>query len=99
MDGTLASIKSFHRKDGSDDDCQGSGRNAERNFHQEKRSNEMHQSTTDPKARLYKNGDGQPGRLCYMGHAVMENRFGLAVGGGVKSGYRPGRARQGAGTD
>jgi hypothetical protein len=85
VDGTLieawASIKSFHRKDGSD--SQGSGRNAERNFHQEKRSNETHQSTTDPEARLYKNGDGQPARLYYMGHAIMENRFGLAIGGGV----------------
>ena len=87
VDGTLieawASIKSFRRKDGSDDDSQGGGRNAERNFHKEKRSNETHQSTTDPEARLYKKGDGQPAKLCYMGHALMENRHGLAVGGGV----------------
>ena len=87
VDGTLieawASIKSFRRKDGGDDDCQGPGRNAERNFHKEKRSNETHQSTTDPEARLYKKGDGQPAKLCYMGHALMENRHGLAVGGGI----------------
>jgi transposase len=87
VDGTLieawASIKSFRRKDGSDNDSQGPGRNAERNFHREKRSNETHQSTTDPEARLYKKGDGQPAKLCYMGHALMENRHGLAVGGGV----------------
>jgi transposase len=87
VDGTLieawASIKSFRRKDGGDDDRQGLGRNAERNFHKEKRSNETHQSTTDPEARLYKKGDGQPAKLCYMGHALMENRHGLAVGGGV----------------
>jgi len=87
VDGTLieawASIKSFRRKDGGDDDRPGSGRNAERNFHQEKRCNETHQSTTDPQARLYKKGDGQPAKLCYMGHALMENRHGLAVGGGV----------------
>jgi transposase len=87
VDGTLieawASIKSFRRKDGGDDDRQGPGRNAERNFHKEKRSNETHQSTTDPEARLYKKGDGQPAKLCYMGHALMENRHGLAVGGGV----------------
>jgi transposase len=87
VDGTLldawASIKSFRRKDGSDDDGQGPGRNAERNFHNEKRSNATHQSTTDPEARLYKKGDGQPAKLCYMGHALMENRHGLAVGGGV----------------
>jgi transposase len=87
VDGTLieawASIKSFRRKDGGDDDRQGPNRNAERNFHKEKRSNQTHQSTTDPEARLYKKGDGQPAKLCYMGHALMENRHGLAVGGGV----------------
>ena len=42
-----------------------------------------HESTTDPEARLYQEGDGQPAKLCYMGHALMENRHGLAVGGGV----------------
>ena len=87
VDGTLieawASIKSFRRKDGSDNDREGPGRNAERSFHQEKRSNETHQSTTDQDARLYKKGDGQPARLCYMGHALMENRHGLVVGGRV----------------
>jgi transposase len=49
VDGTLieawASIKSFRKKDGSDNDREGGGRNAERNFHKEKRSNETHQST------------------------------------------------------
>lgn len=87
VDGTLieawASIKSFRRKDGSDDDSQGAGRNAERNFHKERRSNDTHQSTTDPEARLYKKGGGQPAKLCYIGHALMENRHGLAVGGGI----------------
>src|SRR5260221_1385090 len=87
VDGTLieawASIKSFRSKDSGDDDRQGPGRNAERNFHKEKRSNETHPSTTDPDARLYKKGDGQPAKLCYMGHALMENRHGLAVGGGI----------------
>lgn len=88
VDGTLieawASIKSFRRKDGSDDDRPSPpGRNAERDFHKEKRSNETHQSTTDPEARLYKKGDGQSARLCYIGHAMMENRNGLAVDGGV----------------
>lgn len=50
----------------------------------EERSNETHQSTTDPQARLYKKGDGQPAKLCYMGHALMENRHGLG-GGGIVS--------------
>jgi hypothetical protein len=103
VDGTLieawASIKSFCRKDGGDDDRQGPGRNAERNFHKEKRSNETHQSTTDPDARLYKKGDGQPAKLCYMGHALMENRHGLAVGGGISQATWHGRAADGVGTD
>ncbi|MEI9997586.1 MAG: IS5 family transposase [Rhizomicrobium sp.] len=83
VDGTLieawASLKSFRRKDGADNDQDGPGRNAERSFHKEKRSNETHESTTDPEAKLYKKGDGQPAKLCYMGHALMENRHGLAV--------------------
>lgn len=87
VDGTLieawASLKSFRRKHGGDNDPEGGGRNAERSFHKEKRSNETHQSTTDPEARLYKKGDGQPAKLCYMGHALMENRHGLAVDGVV----------------
>jgi transposase len=86
VDGTLieawASIKSFRRKGDDDGDAGGgSGRNVERNFHGEKRSNETHESVTDPEAKLYRKGDGQPARLCYMGHVLMENRHGLAVGG------------------
>jgi transposase len=85
VDGTLleawASIKSFRRKDGGDGDPEGPGRNAERNFRKEKRSNETHRSITDPEARLYRKGDGQPAKLSYMGHALMENRHGLVIGG------------------
>ena len=87
VDGTLieawASLKSFRRKDGGDQDGDGPGRNAERAFHGEKRSNETHASTSDPQARLYRKGDGQPARLCYIGHALMENRHGLVVDGGA----------------
>jgi len=86
VDGTLieawASLKSFRKTDGGDHDPDGPGRNAERGFHKEKRSNATHRSTTDPEARLYKKG-GQPAKLCYIGHALMENRHGLAVDGGV----------------
>ena len=86
VDGTLidawASMKSFVPKDGSGEPP-AAGRNGERNFRKEKRSNETHASTTDPEARLYKKGDGQPAKLSYMGHALMENRNGLAVLGGV----------------
>lgn len=86
VDGTLieawALTKSFRRKGGKDEGG-GPGRNAERDFHGEKRSNESHESTTDPEARLYRKGNGQPAKLCYMGHALMENRNGLVVGGQV----------------
>jgi len=82
VDGTLieawASLKSFRPKDGSGEPP-GPGRNAEGNFHGEKRSNETHVSATDPQARLYKKGDGQASRMAYMGHVLMENRNGLIV--------------------
>jgi len=82
VDGTLidawASMKSFRPKDGSGEPP-GPGRNSERNFHKEKRSNDSHASTTDPDARLYRKADGRDSRLCFMGHVLMENRNGLAV--------------------
>lgn len=82
VDGTLieawASLKSFRPKDGSDEPPP-PGRNSERNFHGEKRSNDTHASTSDNEAKLYRKGDGQPAKLCYMGHALMENRHGLVV--------------------
>jgi len=86
VDGTLieaaASLKSFRPKDEPPTDAGSSGGNpANRwvDFHGEKRSNATHQSRTDPDARLYKKGAGQAARLCYVGHAVMENRHGLLV--------------------
>src|SRR4249919_1639892 len=82
VDGTLidawASMKSFRPKDGSGEPP-GPGRNGERNFRKEKRSNETHASTSDPDARLYRKADGRESRLCFMGHVLMENRNGLAV--------------------
>lgn len=83
VDGTMieawASVKSFTKKDGSGPPPSDDGRNATVDFKGEKRSNETHQSTTDPDARLYKKGDGDKSRLCYLGHALMENRNGLVV--------------------
>jgi transposase len=54
-------------------------RNAEVDFHGQKRSNATHASRTDPEARLYKKGDGQPALLCHTGHAIAENRNGLVM--------------------
>jgi transposase len=79
VDGTLieawASHKSFKPKDKSGDD--GS------NFRGTTRKNDTHASTTDPQSRLYRKAAGREARLSYMGHAVMENRNGLAVAGTV----------------
>ena len=48
-------------------------------FHGEKRSNQTHQSTTDPDARLYRKGAGKEAKLNYQGHVLMENRNGLVT--------------------
>jgi transposase len=81
VDGTLieawASQKSFRRKDGSDDEGDGS------DFHKQKRKNDTHASVTDPQCRLYKKAAGREAKLCYMGHVLMENRHGIAVAGTV----------------
>ena len=55
------------------------GRNGEVDFHGERRTNATHASTTDPDARLYRKGSGREAKLCYLGHALMENRNGLIV--------------------
>jgi transposase len=54
-------------------------RNVDVDFRGQKRSNVTHVSRTDPQARLYRKGKGKPSQLCYMGHALMENRHGLIV--------------------
>jgi transposase len=75
VDGTLieacASQKSFQKKDGGDD------RGDE--FRGQKRTNETHQSKTDPDAKLYRKGHGQEAKLSYLGHVLMENRTGMIV--------------------
>ena len=56
-----------------------SGTPGEADFHGQRRSNETHQSTTDPDARLYKKSKGAEAKLSYLGHVLMENRNGLLV--------------------
>ncbi len=84
VDGTLieawASQKSFRPKDGSDNGPTGGNGD---NFHGQKRKNDTHESTSDPDARLFRKAKGREAKLCYMGHALMENRNGLAVAGKV----------------
>ncbi len=83
VDGTLieawASMKSFRPKDGDGGERPEPGRNKERDYHGEKRSNETHESATDPDARLYRKGRGKESKLCFMGHALMENRNGRRI--------------------
>src|SRR5437879_7091528 len=82
VDGTLieawASMKSFRPKDGSGEPP-APGRNGERDFRGEKRSNETHASTTDPDARLFRKAAGQASKRCHMAHVLMQNRNGLVV--------------------
>jgi transposase len=90
VDGTLieawASHKSFVPKGGQDpgdDEPPGGAGGATRNeavdFRGVPRSNDTHASTTDPEARLYKKSSGVASQLCYLGHALSENRNGLVV--------------------
>lgn len=83
VDGTLleawASLKSFRPKDGSGQAPESGEKNPEVDFHGEKRTNDTHQSTTDPEAMLARKGRGKEARLCFMGHVLMENRNGLVV--------------------
>jgi hypothetical protein len=85
VDGTLieawASLKTFRKKgekpeDRSPPDDRG---NPTVNFHREKRSNETHESTTDPESRLARKGSGKEAKLSYSGHVLMENRNGLCI--------------------
>lgn len=52
---------------------------SERDCRGERRANDTHESTTDLDAKLYRKGNGQAAKLCFMGHALMENRNGLVV--------------------
>lgn len=78
VDGTLldawASHKSFRPKDGGGDD--------DGDFRGKPRSNDTHESTTDPDARLARKGKGKEAKLSYQANALMENRNGLLMGSG-----------------
>jgi len=87
VDGSLidawASLKSFKKKEGDEKeppppppDDKG---NPSVDFHNEKRSNTTHESTTDPEAKLAKKGDGKEAKLSYCLNGLIENRNGLLV--------------------
>jgi transposase len=81
VDGTLieawASLKSFRPKEEKADGPNDSNRWS--NFHGEQRSNQTHESKTDSDAKLLRKGAGKEAKLCFTGHAVMENRNGFCV--------------------
>lgn len=79
VDGTLIEAWASHKSVKPKDDQDGDGAD----FHGTKRKNDTHQSATDPDSRLYRKSAGQESKLCYMGHATMENRSKLAVAGMV----------------
>ena len=83
VDGTLleawASTKSFQRKDAKLMAPPDDPSNPTVNFHGEKRSNETHESKTDPDAKLARKGKGKEAKLSYNGNLLVENRNGLIV--------------------
>jgi len=84
VDGTLieawAGQKSFQKKDTAARPPSDDPGNPAVDFHGEKRSNQTHQSKTDPESRLYKKGPGKEAKLSYQGQVLMENRNGLVTG-------------------
>ena len=83
VDGTLleacAGLKSFKSKDAVESAPPDDPGNPTVDFHGEKRSNQTHQSTTDPDALLARKGAGKEAKLSYNGNVLMENRNGLVV--------------------
>jgi len=83
VDGTLvrawASQKSVVPKDGPPPPSSGAQSNPEVNFRGQQRTNDTHESRTDPDSRLYRKSKNAEALPYYMGHALMENRNGLVV--------------------
>jgi hypothetical protein len=83
VDGTLieawASQKSFQKKDQDQTPPPEDPGNPTVNFHGENRSNDTHESTTDPEARLARKSSGHESKLAYCGNVLIENRNGMVV--------------------
>jgi len=81
VDGTLleacASLKSFQKKGAARHDDPDDPGNPSVNFHGEQRSNETHESSTDPDAKLARKGRGKEAKLSYCGNLLIENGNGL----------------------
>ena len=83
VDGTQleawASLKSFRPRKGPEEPPPDDPGNPTVNFHGERRRNDTHRSTTDPPARLHRNGPGREALLAYLGHVLLDNRYGLVA--------------------
>jgi hypothetical protein len=69
-----ASLKNFQRKHGKPTVPPDDPGNATVDFHGEKRSNQTHESKTDPNAKLARKGKGKEANLSYNGNLLVENR-------------------------
>lgn len=82
VDGTLieslASLKSVRPKDDDHDGPIDPGNHGV-DWHGQKRSNDTHESTTDPEAKLYRKSHHGAAKLYFNGHALSDNRHGLIV--------------------
>lgn len=85
VDGTMIEAWASHKSFKPKNDQAGDGEN----YHGTTRKNDTHASTTDPDSRLYRKSAGKESKLCYLGHATMENRNGLAVKGIVTQATGP----------
>jgi hypothetical protein len=83
VDGTLleawASLKSFQPKQDKPRLPPDDPGNPTVNFRGEKRSNQTHESKTDPDSLLARKSGGKESRLSYSGNLLVENRNGLIV--------------------
>ena len=83
VDGTLleawAGAKSFQAKAEKSEIPPDDPGNPTVDFHGERRSNETHESKTDPEALLARKGPGKESKLSYSGNLLVENRNGLIV--------------------
>lgn len=88
VDGTIieawASHKSFQPKESDSDDQDppdrsGGSKNPDADYKGHRRKNDTHESKTDPDSRLYRKSRRTGAQMCYLGHAMMENRNGLVI--------------------
>ncbi|MBA3915117.1 MAG: IS5 family transposase [Acidobacteriales bacterium] len=92
VDGTLleawASLKSFRPKGEEQEQPPDDPGNPSVDFHGEQRSNDTHESSSDPEAQLARKGKGKEAKLSYQGNLLMENRNGLIVGAEVRGAHQ-----------